>query len=42
MINDKGELIITWCVEDVLTRAEDNGDSCTQTQAQHILDQERS
>lgn len=38
MINDKGELIITWCVEDVSIRAEDNGVRCTKKMARKILD----
>lgn len=37
MINEKGELVITWCVEDVLMRAEENGIPCTEDEAQYIL-----
>ena len=37
MINDKGELVITWCVEDVLGRAKENEIPCTEEQARVIL-----
>ena len=37
MINEKGELIITWCAEDVLEQAKRTGIPCTEAQAHSIL-----
>jgi hypothetical protein len=37
MINEEGHLIISWCIEDVMDRAEEQGIPCTEEQAHNIL-----
>ena len=38
MINDKGELVITWCVEDVLMHAKSSGVKCSKKKAAWVLE----